>query len=96
MVANALVRFVTTKAAKLSSLEKRDGQIIFVSDTRHIFLDFNGGRICYECIATLSTEQERLSLLAPVVGFYYVADTSVIWSYDAQCWRASRSDVEYL
>lgn len=92
MAANALVRFITTKAAKLSSLEVRDGQIIFVSDTRHIFLDFNGGRICYECIATLPTEQERLSLLAPVVGFYYVAETSIIWNYDVQGWHQLTPD----
>lgn len=92
MAANAIVRFVTTKAAKLSSLEVRDGQIIFVSDTRHIFLDFNGGRTCYECITTISTEQERLSLLAPIVGFYYIAETHTIWSYDAQDWHQLTPD----
>ena len=46
----AVVRVYTTVAAKLNKLPVSDGNLVFVSDTRHIYLDYNGLRIKYNCI----------------------------------------------
>lgn len=80
-MANSIVKFYTTVAAKLSQLAVKNGQIIFVSDTRKIYLDFAGQRVCYDAIAIFDTDQERLDWLAPVEGFYYVRETHVIWNF---------------
>lgn len=71
-----------TVGSRLSNLAISDGQMIFVRDKHKIALDFGGKRVFYNQIEELATEQERLSLLAPVTGsYYFVIDTAVLWTY---------------
>lgn len=79
----AIVKVYTTVAAKLSQLEVRDGNLIFVSDTKQLYLDFNGNRLGYDCIQVFFSEQNRVDLLAPTEGFYFVEETGVMWRYKA-------------
>lgn len=78
----AILKVYATNAAKLSQLQVQDGQLIFVTDTKRIFLDFNGIRVSYSTIQVFSTDEERLQVLAPIEGFYYVEDTNIIWRYN--------------
>ena len=45
-----IVKFYTTVASKLSQLEVRNGNLIFTSDTKQIYLDIHGNRLGYNCI----------------------------------------------
>lgn len=73
---------IATVNSKLSGLEVKDGQLIFVQDKNTIALDFGGKRRLYKQIEELSTEDSRASLLAPVTGqYYFVVETGVMWTY---------------
>ena len=71
-----------TVASRLSDLEIKNGNLIFVQDKHKIALDYGGKRRFYNQIEELSTEAERKAIIAPVVGVYYfVVDTAVLWTY---------------
>lgn len=73
---------IATVNSKLSDLEVKDGQLIFVQDKNTIALDFGGKRRLYKQIEELSTEDARSSMLAPVNGqYYFVVETGVLWTY---------------
>lgn len=77
------VKFVSTIDSKLSQLGIENGQLIFTTDTRTIYLDLNGVRTEYNQIVVLFNENQRLSLLSPIEGlFYFVKETNVLWRYD--------------
>jgi hypothetical protein len=79
----ATVKFVSTTSSKLPQLNIENGQLIFVSDTRTICLDFNGARTEYNQIVVLFNENQRLSLTTPIEGlFYFVKETNILWRYD--------------
>lgn len=76
-----------TVGSKLSSLEKKDGQLIFIQDKHRIALDYNGKRVFYNCIDEIETEQARTNLLAPISGHYYfVVGTATLWTYRNGNW----------
>lgn len=95
-MANAIVKVYTTVAAKLSQLAVSDGQLIFVSDTRKIYLDFNGYRVGYDTFRVFENDQERLQWLAPVEGFYFVKSTGVLWSYSGSWAQLTPSNLEQV
>lgn len=80
-MAAPIVKLYSTTAARLKDLNVVDGQLIFVKDIRKIYLDLNGIRVDYSLIQVLESDEERLSILAPVEGFYYVEGTGVLWRY---------------
>ncbi len=83
MATKKMLSAVITTDGKLSSLENKDGQLIFIKDQRKIALDFNGIRTVYSSVITISTDVERESILAPIHGlFYYVTKTNCLWQYD--------------
>lgn len=88
----AIVKVYTTVASKLSQLTVKDGQLIFVSDTRRIYLDFSGNRICYDTILNFDKDSDRTSLMAPVEGFYFVKETNTLWNYGVSGWNQLTSD----
>lgn len=77
----AIVKAYNTLQSKLSQLPVSEGNLIFVTDTRTIYLDINGNRLAYHDITVLSQESDRTSILAPVEGFYYVEETDIFWRY---------------
>ena len=81
----AVVKLYRTKSERLSQLPVRNGNIIFVSDTRQICLDADGLRIPYDPIKIFDTEKERAEC-DPVTGFYFVNETNVLWRYADKAW----------
>lgn len=80
-MAQSFLQVYTTVAARLSELPTKDGNLIFVRDTKKIYLDTMGMRIGYDCIQTFLKDSDRLETLAPVEGFYFVQETGVMWNY---------------
>ena len=63
---NQIVKFISTINSRLNSLPVENGNLIFVEDARKIVLDFHGKRAEYTQFVTLESEDQRLSLLAPL------------------------------
>jgi hypothetical protein len=80
-MANAIVKMYATVNSRLSALDVKDGQLIFTTDTKQLFLDYNGLRLAYDCVQVFPTDEVRKSVLAPIEGFYYVESTAVLWRY---------------
>ena len=80
------IKFVTTVNSKLSQLNIENGQLIFVSDARKIYLDLNGIRTEYSQIIPLAKEEDRLNYLSPITGFYFVKETAVLWRVEQGEW----------
>lgn len=78
---SAKVKFYSTVASKLADLPVVDGQMIFVTDTKKFYLDTGGLRLEYSDIQVLPSDSDRIGILAPVEGFYFVDDTNVMWRY---------------
>lgn len=71
-----------TTSKRLPELVIKDGQLIFVQDKHRIAFDFGGKRKFYNQIEELTTEEERIALVAPVVGsYYFVIKTAVLWTF---------------
>lgn len=80
-MSSAIVKMYSTTASRLSSLQVADGQLIFVKDTKRIYLDLNGIRLEYSDITVFETDSARVNTLAPVEGFYFVEETGITWRY---------------
>lgn len=82
LTTNPILSVCATTGERVKELTIKNGQLIFVQDKQRIALDFNDRRRFYNQIEELSTEQERVSLLAPISGMYYfVIETAVLWVY---------------
>lgn len=79
----SVIKFISTTQAKLPQLEVVNGQLIFVEDTRRIYLDFHGLRTQYADFIYLSTEEQRKGLQYPLDAFYFVYETNLLWRYDS-------------
>lgn len=77
----AIVKCYSTIGSKLAQLPVSDGNLIFVTDTKTIYLDINGNRLGYTDITVLSSETDRTAILAPIEGFYFVEETNIMWRY---------------
>lgn len=82
----AIVKFVSTVDSKLSQLTIENGQLIFASDTRRIYLDFNNIRTEYSQFIILGKESDRVNYLTPITAFYFVKETKVFWRYENGEW----------
>jgi hypothetical protein len=80
-----IMRFISTTSEKLDSIAIVAGQLIFVSDTRVIYLDTDK-RTTYQAIINVTDESTRQNLQSPVEGFYYVRKENTLWSYFNETW----------
>ena len=78
---SAIVKMYHTTDSKISQLPVTDGNLVFTTDTKRMYLDMNGLRLPYVDIQILSQETDRTSILAPIEGFYFVEETNVLWRY---------------
>lgn len=76
-----ILSLIATSSSKIKDLVIKDGQLIFVQDLGRIAFDFKGKRIFYNQIVELQTETERMKLVSPLSGYYFVIDTAVLWFY---------------
>ena len=77
-MANAKAKLFYTKEKYLSTLPVKNGQIIFVPDAHKVCLDMSTQRFTYQTILELETERDRLSIQAPLNGFYFVEEDNAI------------------
>ena len=91
-----ILSVTTTTGSKLSDLEIRNGQLIFVRDKHKLAFDFDDKRVIYKEIIDLATEASRTSLLAPVSGcYYFVVETETLWTYRDGEWIRVGTDGGY-
>lgn len=83
---SAIVTFYQTVDNRLSDIEVKDGQIIFVSDTKKIYLDLHGIRLSYSILDTLEKDEDRFGISNTSEGFYYIEETNTIWKYKSDNW----------
>lgn len=77
MVNNKVImKFIATTSKKLDDIKIKDGQLIFTTDNRIIYLDTNKKRTPYAAIMTIVDEETRENLPSPIEGFYYVRSDS--------------------
>ena len=84
MEIESTLKVVSTTSTRLGQLPVEYGQLIFVKDTRELYFDHQEGRISYNQIIILETEQQRKNMKHPVTGFYFVKDTGIIWRYEGE------------
>ena len=67
------MKFIATTKDKLDSIPIIAGSLIFVRDDRAIYLDVTDSqRTIYQSVITITSEEERRTMIAPIDGFYYV------------------------
>lgn len=74
----AQIQIVYTTSNRLDELSIKDGQVIFVMDTRSLYMDMKGKRTNYSTIFVFGTDEERLAVETPAQGFYYVEETKIV------------------
>ena len=77
------MKFFAVTKDKLEQISVESGQLIFVYDSREIYLDVNGERTTYSQIVVLVDDTQRENLI-PVPGFYFVSETNILWRYTDQ------------
>lgn len=81
-MAENVLSIIGTVSSKVPDIAIKNGQLIFIPDSRTIALDLNNRRTFYNQIISLETDTERINMLAPVNGsFYFVIETAVLWNY---------------
>lgn len=83
---NAKLAVYHTTSARLNQLEVQNGQIIFVEDTKNIYLDMDNRRVQYNNFTTFETDEERNSLSGSGDGLYFVEETNALWLLDDGHW----------
>ena len=77
---------VTTEG-NISKSPIQNGKITFIRDKAEIYFDYGDKRVCYKDIFVLNTEQERISLLAPITNkFYFIEEKETLWRYTSTGW----------
>lgn len=75
------LKVIATSSSRIRDLLIKSGQLIFVQDLGRIAFDFNGKRVFYNQIVELKTEAERLSLINPISGYYFVLGSGILYHY---------------
>jgi hypothetical protein len=83
----AILNLIETIQTKLSTLAKKDGQLIVIRDNASLYVDLDGARIYISDWIDISTDEERLAMLSPLNNkYYYVVETNKIWRYISGSW----------
>lgn len=77
----SVLKVIATTSDRVQGLSVDNGQLIFLKDVGRIAFDFNDIRVFYNQIVELETDAERLSLEAPLSGYYFVISTGILWYY---------------
>ena len=80
----ATIQFYRTSPDKVSEIEIKKGNLIFVEDERTIYLDNDDTRVAYQQIMSLQNDEDRVVLTSRLVpGFYFVLSNNILWRLDA-------------
>lgn len=87
---NSFLSIVATTTERVKELPIKSGQLIFARDEKYGFhriaFDRADGRIFYNQITVLESENERKTLPSPTVGYYFVISSAVLWLYKDDSW----------
>ena len=75
------LKVIATSSSRIRDLIIRDNQLIFIRDKGRIAFDSQGKRTFYNQIVELESEAERLALVNPVGGYYFVIGSACLWLY---------------
>lgn len=75
------LKVIATSSSRIRDLVIRDNQLIFIRDLGRIAFDSKGKRVFYNQIVELETEAERLTLVNPLHGYYFVIGSACLWFY---------------
>lgn len=80
-IANGGLKVIATSSSRIRDLVIRDNQLIFIRDLGRIAFDSKGKRVFYNQIVELETEADRLALVNPIGGYYFVIGSACLWFY---------------
>ena len=80
-VASGGLKVIATSSSRIRDLVIRDNQLIFIRDLGRIAFDSKGKRVFYNQIVELETEADRLALVNPTGGYYFVIGSACLWHY---------------
>ena len=80
-VASNGLKVIATSSSRIRDLIIRDNQLIFIRDLGRIAFDSKGKRVFYNQIVELETEAERLALVNPTGGYYFVIGSACLYFY---------------
>lgn len=75
------LKVIATSSSKIRDLVIRDNQLILIRDLGRIAFDSKGKRVFYNQIVELESESERLALVNPLQGYYFVIDSACLYFY---------------
>lgn len=75
------LKVIATSSSRIRDLIIRDNQLIFIRDLGKIAFDSKGRRVFYNQIVELETEAERLALVNPLRGYYFVVGSACLYFY---------------
>lgn len=75
------LKVIATSSSRIRDLIIRDNQLIFIRDLGRIAFDSKGKRVFYNQIVELETEAERLALVNPIGGYYFVIGSACLYFY---------------
>ena len=75
------LKVIATSSSRIRDLVIRDNQLIFLRDLGRIAFDSQGKRTFYNQIVELETEAERLALVNPIKGYYFVIGSACLYFY---------------
>lgn len=75
------LKVIATSSSRIRDLIIRDNQLIFIRDKGRIAFDSQGKRTFYNQIVELETEAERLALVNPIRGYYFVIGSACLYFY---------------
>lgn len=75
------LKVIATSSSRIRDLIIRDNQLIFIRDLGRIAFDSKGKRVFYNQIVELETEADRLALVNPIGGYYFVIGSACLWHY---------------
>ena len=75
------LKVIATSSSRIRDLIIRDNQLIFLRDVGRIAFDSKGKRVFYNQIVELETEADRLALVNPIGGYYFVIGSACLWFY---------------
>ena len=75
------LKVIATSSSRIRDLIIRDNQLIFIRDLGRIAFDSKGKRVFYNQIVELETEADRLALVNPISGYYFIIGSACLWFY---------------
>lgn len=93
---SAGLKVIATSSSRIRDLVIRDNQLIFIRDLGRIAFDSKGKRVFYNQIVELETEAERLALVNPIKGYYFVIGSACLWSYQNEWIQITERPEEVL